>query len=247
MTALDEATAYSSRDWLADNRVSLPPNEVGLIWFDLETTGLDPSVDEILEVGAFATNGCLKPVEGAIPATFHSYVRLPRMPTDDAEVGEWLTETMHLPEEVREMHQNSGLLDALLSHGQSLPRADMVDCRLRQWLVDLAAEHKFRRFHLSGSSIAFDRKFANQDLFRFDELLHYRMIDVSSFALACEWLLGYDIARPAHKSFHRALLDAMRSWSIACQFADVLSHASVEGIKAGHTDDQARTATGLWV
>jgi oligoribonuclease len=65
---------------------------------------------------------------------------------------------------------------------------------------------------LCGNSIATDRGFLARYMPRFDEYLHYRMIDVSSIKELCRrWYPRTYFGQPAKGLAHRALADIQES------------------------------------
>ncbi len=161
-----------------------------LVWIDCEMTGLDLASDALIEVACIVTDADLSPLDEGIDVI----IKPPPEAVDQ------------MPDVVREMHTNSGLL-AVLGDGVSLAEAqDMVLGYVRKHVPEA------RKSPLCGNSIATDRAFLARDLPRLDEHLHYRMIDVSSVKeLARRWYPRAYFASPAKVGGHRALADIRES------------------------------------
>jgi oligoribonuclease len=108
---------------------------------------------------------------------------------------------------VREMHEKSGLTDAVRASTVSLAEAeDMVMSYVTKYVKEP------RTAPLCGNSIATDRSFLVRDMPRFDAYLHYRMIDVSSIKELCRrWFPRAYFGQPAKGLAHRALADIQES------------------------------------
>lgn len=132
-----------------------------LVWIDTETTGLDPTTDELLEVAVVVTDNSLWEV------AYRTEVLAPTRSVEDA--------VARMGEYVRDMHTHNGLI-ALLQQGAGADRV-AADEDLSRWLVDVAGEGPFL---LGGNSITHDRGFLAAYMPRLFALLHYRSIDVSS-------------------------------------------------------------------
>jgi hypothetical protein len=109
-----------------------------LVWTDVETTGLDPQEDVILEVGMIATDYEANAI-GVEP--LHVVSR----PTSE-QFGRMGGEALH-------MHMSNGLIDECGIPTLSLPA---VASSVRSWLGGLPVDG---RIVLAGSSVHFDRRF----------------------------------------------------------------------------------------
>ena len=133
-------------------QVGHPP----IVWSDLETTGLAPEWDQILEVGFVITNADLEP-----QGTYQSVVSWP--------------ELVSMDEVVYRMHTDSGLLPLVQNHeGKPL---HVIDEEVAAFFLANGVTDKSP---LAGSTIHFDRSFLRQHLQLAHGMLHYRNIDVSS-------------------------------------------------------------------
>jgi len=134
------------------------PDSGRLLWVDLEMTGLDDVQDKILEVAAVVTDLEFTPLDTLHHVVFQTQDVLEAM-------NDWC----------KEHHGKSGLT-AEVPKGTPLPDVE-------QALIALAKKHfsAKTRIVLAGNSIGNDRRFIDRYLPEFAKLLHYRMIDVSSF------------------------------------------------------------------
>jgi len=153
-------------------------------------TGLDLASDALVEVACVVTDRELAELDEGIDLI----IKPPAEALDQ------------MPDLVRQMHTDSGLL-AELAGGITLAEA-------QDQLVSYVRGHvkEPRKAPLCGNSIATDRAFLARDLPRLDEHLHYRMIDVSSVKeLARRWYPRAYFASPVKIGGHRALADIKES------------------------------------
>lgn len=163
-----------------------------LLWLDLETTGLDPTQDQILEVGAIITGFTdLPPWEEAKLYTMMS------MPNRIHMVRYIDIDKLRMDKFCREMHEKNGLREACQSKVDGVTLWEMEQ-RLLDFLRKHDVEHPKRvcddvgidkrAWHLAGASVHFDKRFIDHHFPSFKEKLHYRIHDVSSDALFCRSL-----------------------------------------------------------
>jgi oligoribonuclease len=132
-----------------------------MIWIDVETTGLNPEKDHLLEVGGIVTDDQLQE-QGRVV-----HVVDPQLPVD-----ELIEKSSSV---VREMHTESGLWDDLRRGGHD--KAGRVEAQLIVWLQGFTEGEKYP---LCGSSVHFDRKWLKHYMPRLEAEMHYRNIDVST-------------------------------------------------------------------
>lgn len=175
-----------------------------LLWVDVETTGLNPAGDHVLEVGAILTGPDLDELaqfERLVWPGLRARWRLSRTP------------------QVRDMHNRSGLLDQCRRWDVRSVLAHTAATELEQWL-DAATSSvpggQAATIHPAGYSVHFDVEFGRRfcpAVFGGDAAggrLHHRCYDVSALNLATKLSGGPDIkarlddqrGRP-----HRALAD----------------------------------------
>ena len=162
-----------------------------LVWVDCEMTGLDLGHDALIEVAALVTDPDLNVLGDGVDVVIHA---------EESLLGAMV-------EIVREMHDKSGLTDAVRASTVSVAEAeDMVMEYVTKFVKDP------RTAPLCGNSIATDRGFLARDMPRFDAHLHYRMIDVSSIKELCRrWFPRTYFGQPAKGLAHRALADIRES------------------------------------
>jgi oligoribonuclease len=162
-----------------------------LVWVDCEMTGLDLGLDALVEVAALVTGPDLNVLGEGVDLVIHA---------DETALG-------GMVEIVREMHDKSGLTDAVRASAITISEAeDMIMDYVSQYVTEP------RTAPLCGNSIATDRGFLARDMPRFDSYLHYRMIDVSSIKELCRrWYPRTYFGQPAKGLAHRALADIRES------------------------------------
>jgi oligoribonuclease len=138
-----------------------------LAWLDLETTGLDPQKDRILEVAlSLAT---LEDPFHARPA-YHGLVLFPPMLVSE------------LSPYIQEMHTKN----ALLADCHSVMAKQLVAIEDDLLRIVPKVENKEDKPVLAGSSIHFDHAFIKVHMPRLAERLSHRHYDVSALKLFCQ-------------------------------------------------------------
>lgn len=162
-----------------------------LAWMDLEMTGLDPSVNVIIEIATLVTTDELEIVaEGPDLVLSASEDDLARM--DDV---------------VRKMHSESGLLTKVEASTLSLQDASAATLEFLESHIPQRG-----RSPLCGNSIGVDRRFLAVQLPELDEFFHYRSIDVSTVKELCKrWSPALYGRKPVKVGSHRALDDVRES------------------------------------
>ena len=162
-----------------------------LVWVDCEMTGLDLGHDVLIEVAALVTDPQLTVLGDGVDVVIHA---------EEPLLG-------GMVEIVREMHDKSGLTDAVRASSVTVKEAeDMV----MDYVASFVKEP--RTAPLCGNSIATDRGFLARHMPRFDAYLHYRMIDVSSIKELCRrWYPRAYFGQPPKGLAHRALADIHES------------------------------------
>jgi oligoribonuclease len=162
-----------------------------LVWVDCEMTGLDVDRDVLIEVAALVTDSELNVLGEGVDVVIHA---------EEAALGSMV-------EIVREMHDKSGLTEAVRVSTVTIADAEKL---VMDYVTQYVTEP--RTAPLCGNSIATDRGFLARQMPRFDQYLHYRMIDVSSIKELCRrWYPRSYFGQPAKGLAHRALADILES------------------------------------
>ena len=183
-------------------------NVTRILWLDLETTGLNPQDDVILEVGAVLTNRLLE-----VKASFARWIR--------HDNHDELLETM--PPVVLEMHKKNGLLDDIA--GDKAVSFNQARQDLKSFFDRFDVEKN--RVALAGQGVAhFDINFLKVHMPEIAEMFHHGLIDISHLrrftAYAVSPRLAYhNEVKPVRP--HRALDDARAALSSAQGWAQRLA------------------------
>ena len=172
------------------------PEIRNLVWVDLETTGLDPQCDRILEIGIAVTDLRLFELE-----TFSAVLQceekfLCRTFMDDCVIS---------------MHLHSGLLREVQESTLQLHQAEPQIIELiGKWAPG-------RTSPMCGSSVHFDRAALRTWMPAVERLFHWRNLDVSCLTtLRRMWMPYYEAQTPEFfegEPCHRALSDIRYSIS----------------------------------
>lgn len=161
-----------------------------LVWVDCEMTGLDPRVDELVEVAVVITDYELNLMDPGFQVVIKPSA------TALAQMGDF----------VRDMHATSGLL-AELDSGLGLEDAQ---ARILDYITSFVPEPGVAP--LAGNTIGTDRAFIQKELPAVHKYLHYRNVDVSSIKeLAKHWFPKTYFQSPEKNGGHRALADIIES------------------------------------
>ena len=181
------------------------------VFIDLETTGLDPVAEEIIEfaIAVVDTNtweiDSSRCQSGIIISP--SFAR--RLREDD------------LSDFIKNMHNKSGLLPLIrgrLESGSSVPNTyENVEANILGYISGWG----IKTLPVWGSSVHFDRKFLEQKMPKLNEYFHYRIVDSSSDMMRLKatqpelWkLIDNDTTKyesPEGAKAHRALEDIRHS------------------------------------
>lgn len=171
----------------------MPTTNPNMLFIDIETTGLDPQEEIILEVGL----SLVDPGLNVIDDISHVIKIADTLPESCGKI-------------VQDMHTKSGLWDDCINNGLD---GREVENLLVEWLRGKGYEPQSSPW--CGSSVSFDRGFIEPDMPKLAAEFHYRQIDVSTVKELCrrfnprvfEFLPEPDIKA------HRVLSDLR--WSIA--------------------------------
>jgi oligoribonuclease len=187
-----------------------------LVWIDCEMTGLDIGSDALIEIAALVTDSELRVLGDGVDVVIHA---------DEPKLA-------GMVELVRDMHERSGLTDAVRASAVTVAEAEQTVLEyVRRYVPDP------RSAPLAGNSIATDRMFLTRDMPELDGHLHYRMVDVSSIKELCRrWYPKVYYAKPEKGLAHRALADIEESLRELRYY-----RATVFVAPPGPTTDQARS------
>lgn len=161
-----------------------------IAWTDVETTGLDPATDYLLEVACILTD-----LEGTpVADPFHRVIHY--RPAAVVQLRSRCVEV------VREMHDKTGLWDALSTDDAS-PRME-VEKDLLAYITEHAPTP--RTVEVGGNSVRLDLNFLDVWLPKVAEHLHYRTTDVTVLRrVLARW--GVQCPTPINSRPHEALAD----------------------------------------
>jgi oligoribonuclease (3'-5' exoribonuclease) len=163
-----------------------------LVWLDLETTGLDPQANHVLEIALRLSDGTR--------LDERAFSRIVRMP-----------EGLTLSPFIRDMHTKNGLLGEM-GIAVSPTKADLDAVG---WLGTWFPDVKPRGLTLAGSFVHFDLGFIRAHMPRLASMLSHRLFDVSAIKLFCESLRMPPLPKA---EAHRAMADIKESHAhyVAC-------------------------------
>jgi oligoribonuclease len=199
-------------------------------WFvlDLETTGLqsfNPKrmadiTDQICEIGI-----------AEIDADLNVYSVFQRVVAGDKQISR-----LEVADDVvRDMHQKSGLWDALHSQFESPDPLTIkdADSDAMDWLFDDCGWQPGDRIILVGSTIHFDREFIHRYMPKLYSALFHRVIDVSSIKeLLVQWNPLVVATRPTPIGKHRVWEDMMDTLGELAHYRPYVGGTTVAPTKA---------------
>ncbi len=161
-----------------------------LVWIDCEMTGLDVAVDQLVEVAVVITDFDLQIIDSG----FNIVINPDQSALDN--MGDF----------VRQMHESSGLLEAIPDGVPLATAHEAVLEYIRKFVP--TAQHA----PLAGNTIGTDRAFLARYMPLVDSHLHYRNVDVSSIKeLVRRWMPRIYFNAPEKNGGHRALADILES------------------------------------
>ncbi len=171
-----------------------------LLWVDIETTGLDPNTDYLLEIAwQFTTLG------GAALGDVRHHISA-YWPRHDSVAYPW-------PQVVVDMHVASGLLDDI--YNPEVPKAPMAQAirsALRNDIASAKIGDGVETIYLAGSSVHFDRSFIERKMPGALDGVSHRHFDVSTLKILWQMSTGEKFtSRAPHQPEHRAVNDIKNS------------------------------------
>ena len=165
------------------------PNEMNLVWIDMEMTGLDPDHDRVIEIAAIVTDAELNILaEGPVFVIHQADEVLDKM---DA----WNKGT----------HGRSGLIDKVRS---STVTEDDASAQMISFLRQYVPAGKSP---MCGNSICQDRRFMARHMSQLEQFFHYRNVDVSTIKELCRRWKPELINGFKKHQMHTALADIRES------------------------------------
>ena len=165
------------------------PNEMNLVWVDMEMTGLEPDTDKIIEVAVVVTDMHLNVLaEGPVFAIHQSDATLDKM-------DNWNKGT----------HGKSGLIDRVKA---STVTEEEAQEKLIAWLKQYVTADKSP---MCGNTICQDRRFMVRGMPKLEAFFHYRNLDVSTLKELCRrWKPELASGFKKHQK-HTAMADIIES------------------------------------
>lgn len=167
----------------------LRPNEMNLIWVDMEMTGLEPDTDRIIEVAVLVTDMHLNVLaEGPIFAIHQSDAVLDGM-------DNWNKGT----------HGRSGLIERVKASTVTEEEAE------RELIAFLKQYVPAGKSPMCGNTICQDRRFMVRTMPKLEAFFHYRNLDVSTLKELCKrWKPEIASGFKKHQK-HTAMADIVES------------------------------------
>ena len=160
------------------------------VFVDLETSGLDPNLCDILEVGivVYDKNFNKLGVFGEV-----AHYRDPRRVGNDL-----------IHPTVIEMHTKNGLWDEAHQSGNSLRAVELA-------AIEFLEASGWNKQPMAGSTISFDRSFLARHMPKLNDTFHYRNVDVSTLKNLWKMYDMPELQANEKKEVHRAVPDCEES------------------------------------
>lgn len=170
--------------------------ETNLILIDIETTGLDPKNNLILEVAA--CNIKMTSEDLIYDKPIHFYVK-----------NDIVNITKSLNEYTLKMHRDNNLLYEIFENERNNNFSNTFDLNDTNCpLYSLIEENK--NYYLCGNSVHFDKSFLKYHMPNFENKFSHRILDLTSYLIMKYTFSPYE----KKSSSHRALDDVLKSLDI---------------------------------
>ena len=176
-------------DIQANTSAPARPNEMNLVWVDMEMTGLEPDTDKIIEVAVIVTDAQLNVLaEGPVFVIHQSDETLDKM---DA----WNKGT----------HGRSGLIDKVKA-------STVTEAEAEQALIEFLKPYvPAGKSPMCGNTIGQDRRFMVRGMPKLEAYFHYRNLDVSTLKELCRRWKPELLAGFKKQQKHTAVADIIES------------------------------------
>ena len=173
----------------ATTATPLRPNELNLVWVDMEMTGLEPDTDRIIEVAVLVTDMHLNILaEGPVFAIHQSDAVLDGM-------DNWNKGT----------HGRSGLIERVKA-------STVTEAQAEEQLIAFLKQYVPKgKSPMCGNTICQDRRFMVRTMPKLEAFFHYRNLDVSTLKELCKrWKPEVAAGFKKHQK-HTAMADILES------------------------------------
>lgn len=175
----------------------MPENTDRFVWVDIETTGLEPTSDVVLEIGVVITDVNLREIDSRAVQIWDT----PLYDTRHEYMAKYENDRF-----VFDMHTKSGLWDDCMNNGTTQHDAERI-------IAEFLLRHGVEKEPMCGSSVHFDRGFLAEQYPAIAACFGYRNIDISTIKEVCMRLnpdlyakLDGDHRAPK-RGLHRAIPD----------------------------------------
>lgn len=161
-----------------------------LLWIDIETDGLNPNENNILQIACILTDFNLE-IEHYLGEFVIGYD----------------VENLNLSEWCKIQHGQSGLLEKVYKSKLKLHEVESTIINNLNCYVGLKDT-----VHIAGNSVYFDKSFIDKYMVKLSKRLNRRIVDVSTISILCKNLRKqvYD-NKPIKNNKHTALFDIQES------------------------------------
>ncbi|XP_008216123.1 probable oligoribonuclease [Nasonia vitripennis] len=188
--------------------VSVTQNRNGIVWIDMEMSGLDVDKNRILEIACLITDENLNVISDEFQAVLY------QPDTELDTMNDWCQNN----------HGKTGLIDACKKSAET---EDAVDINLLYFMMKYIPKGKCP---LAGNSVYVDRLFLRKYMPVSNDYIHYRIIDVSSIKeVVKRWKPEMYSNIPKKEFNHRALDDIKESILELKFYKDNVFNASTKG------------------